>query len=165
MLATAVLTVGMGAAIVALVTAMAQAKAAREQSLALQGAEDVVESLLSLPAQEVFFRYNATVVDDPATGASPGDTFTVPGLSTWAGEAAHGRVLFPGDNVTLREDVVDAALGMPRDLTLDDPPDIDVFDHANDYRLLPTLVRVRWRGALGERELALPITLVRREQP
>ena len=54
------------------------------------------------------------------------------------------RVGFPG---ALREDVVDAKLGMPRDLDGDGV--IDTANHAGNYRLLPVIVRVRWRGATG----------------
>ncbi|HVS19906.1 MAG TPA: hypothetical protein VMT18_14975, partial [Planctomycetota bacterium] len=70
-----------------------------------------------------------------------------------------GEIVFPGDGVGLFEDVVFPALGMPRDLTLDDPPMIDSLDHSMDYRVLPVLVRVRWAGARGNRELMLGTTL------
>ena len=39
-------------------------------------------------------------------------------------------------------------LGMPRDLSGED--EIDDFDHSGDYKLLPVLVRVQWRGAAGD---------------
>ena len=43
-------------------------------------------------------------------------------------------------------DVVDARLGMPRDLNGNG---VDGNDHAADYRILPVVVRFAWRGPGG----------------
>ena len=157
-----VLMVGLGAGVLALLSAMSLARAARERSHALQGAESAVEALMSENFREVFARYNATNLDDPdpLTGPSPGDRFDVEGLTPVAGEPSVGRILFPSDDASLFEDVFDDALGMPRDLTLDGT--IDDQDHAADYRILPAIVSVRWRGVLGEEEVRLATTLVDR---
>ena len=71
-----------------------------------------------------------------------------------------GEVVFPGDGKVLREDGDDPLLGMPRDLDLDD--ETDAADHADDYRILPVLVRVRWNGPVGPKQLQLVGTLSRR---
>ena len=71
-----------------------------------------------------------------------------------------GEVVFPGDGVVLREDQNDRLLGMPRDLDLDDKT--DAADHAANYRVLPVLVRVRWRGPGGVQQIQLVGTLARR---
>ena len=42
-------------------------------------------------------------------------------------------------------------MGMPRDLDGDGV--IDALDHSGDYRLLPVLVRVAWRGSSGPAKL------------
>jgi len=132
-------------------------RSAAERTLALQAAESSIEALQAAVFSEAFARFNATIADDPPGGESPGAAFDVPGLSPWPGDpdGLPGEILFPGDNVELRENVADVELGMPRDLTLDDPPVIDGLDHSGDYRVLPVRVRVRWRGVLGEREVTL----------
>ncbi len=53
----------------------------------------------------------------------------------------------------VREDFVDARLGMPRDLNGDSV--IDQLDHSQDYLILPVRVRMRWQGVFGERTLDL----------
>ena len=50
-----------------------------------------------------------------------------------------------------------ARAGMPRDLG--GAPGVDAADHAADYRVLPTIVRVRWRGVRGDAQIALALTL------
>jgi hypothetical protein len=63
----------------------------------------------------------------------------------------------------LREDVVDARLGMPegepRDLNLNGEFDDDV---TNDYVLLPVRLILEWVGAGGERSYELDLVLVQR---
>jgi type II secretory pathway pseudopilin PulG len=159
--AIAVLTIGLGTAVYTLIGSMKLQRSSAERALALQAAESVLESIQATPIEEAFLRFNAIDGDDPVDGDSPGDAFAVPGLAPWRGDAdgLPGEVLFPGDNVALRENVFDAELGMPRDLTLDEPPFIDGDDHADDYRVLPLRVRVRWRGVLGDSELVLGTTL------
>ena len=65
-----------------------------------------------------------------------------------------GEVVFPtemnGGVLELREDVVDASMGMPRDLNLDGV--IDALDHSNDYRILPVVIRVDWESGTRDRE-------------
>jgi len=42
-------------------------------------------------------------------------------------------------------------MGMPRDL--DGDGDVEVVDVSGNYRLLPVVVRLRWRGFSGERSM------------
>lgn len=160
-IAVTVLAVGLGSAVYSLLTASALERSTREQALALQAAETCLESLQATNFPETFLRFNGTAADDPADGDSPGNDFDVVGLSAWPGDpdGLPGEISFPGDGVELLENVAMPELGMPRDLTLDDPPAIDADDHADDYRVLPVLVRVRWAGARGNRELVLGTTL------
>jgi hypothetical protein len=51
----------------------------------------------------------------------------------------------------LREDFVDANLGMPRDLNGDSI--VDNKDHSEDYILLPVHIRIEWQGSNGRRWL------------
>ena len=70
-----------------------------------------------------------------------------------------GEVLLPVVNVgtavaqdfEMREDIGDPLLGLPRDLNGD--AIIDTRDHREDAALLPVLVRVRWNGRNGPRQL------------
>jgi prepilin-type N-terminal cleavage/methylation domain-containing protein len=155
--AVAVLAIGLGSSVYALLGGMALQRSAAERTLALQAAESTIEALQAVEFDEAFVRFNGTTADDPGGGASPGDSFDVLGLTAQAGDAdgRAGEILFPGDNVQLLENVNDVDLGMPRDLTLDKPPKIDGINHWDTYRVLPVRVRVRWRGALGDRELVL----------
>ena len=108
---------------------------------------------------EVFVRFNASAVDDPAPGLSPGNTFPVPGLEPQPGDAdgIPGEIVFPGGGVNLLENVFDVELGMPRDLG--GILGVDADPHDTDYRILPLLVRVRWRGVSGDQEVVLAMTL------
>jgi hypothetical protein len=73
----------------------------------------------------------------------------VPAFSVAAGDldGLVGEVVFPIDPLTgaLREDLDLPQLGMPRDLNGDLV--IDGADRADDYILLPVLVRLRWESA------------------
>jgi type II secretory pathway pseudopilin PulG len=60
---------------------------------------------------------------------------------------------------TLREDFVDARLGLPRDLNGDSL--IDDLDHSLDYVVLPVHVRISWRGAFGPRHYDLYTQIAR----
>jgi hypothetical protein len=128
-------------------------QAMRENLLATQAARRTLEELQANVFAEIFWRYNNTPDDDPGgPGTAQGGGFAVDGLAAVEGDAdgLPGEVVFPvlpGAPGVLREDVVDASLGMPHDL--DGVAGIDGADHSDDYRLLPVLVRVRWRGTAG----------------
>lgn len=131
----------------------------RETGRATQAARAVLEAIQAEAFPEAFRRYNRVAADDPGgTGTAPGAGFAVPGLNAQNGDAdgLPGEVVFPtfdalpGD---LREDVLLPALGMPRDLNGDGL--IDGQSHTANYRLLPVLVRVRWRGVGGPSEVTL----------
>ena len=63
-----------------------------------------------------------------------------------------GEILFPtitlaGGGLQLLENLADPRFHTPRDLSGDGV--IDGADHATDYRLLPAVIRVTWRGEVG----------------
>lgn len=144
-------------------TAIALSRTNRDQSLAMDAAQSVLEALEDEPEEEfarIFLRWNSVPGDDPLTGDSPGSAFDVPGLEPLRDDpdGRVGEILFPGGSEVLREDVNDRLLGMPRDLNLDGDDD----DVAPDYRILPVLVRVRWRGPGGAQQIQLVGTLAPR---
>ena len=142
------------------ITASAKgAQTTREKTLATQAARRIIEEMEANVFAEVFWRYNALATDDPGgTGTAQGFAFAVPGLRVRDDDAdgMAGEIEFPirpGFPGNLREDLVNVPLGMPRDLNGDDV--IDSLNHAGNYRILPVLVRVRWRGVSGNCEVVL----------
>jgi len=137
--------------------------AAREKHLAYMAAQQQLEAMNGEVFAEIFARFNEAPGDDPIDpDPIPGAGFDVLGLEPIAGDAdgLPGRILFPlaiSTDAILREDFVDADLGMPRDLNADGA--IDALDHASDYLLLPVTVRVEWRGASGNQVVELSTTL------
>lgn len=125
----------------------------RECDLATQAARTTLEQLAAESFAQAFRLYNGTGADDPAganTGA--GASFAVPGLSPVPGDpdGMPGEIVFPtapNDPGALLENVTVFELGMPRDLNGDGV--VDTASHTLDYKLLPVLVRVRWRGVSG----------------
>lgn len=145
--------------------AIALSRTNREVSAATDAAQSVMEALRDEDDfRKVFARWNGTIADDdpPPAAPSPGNAFDVRGLEPVRNDpdGRVGEVIFPGDGVTLREDVNDRLLGMPRDLDLDEATDGD--DHKDDYRILPYVVRVRWNGASGVQQIQLTGTLTQR---
>jgi len=160
--ALAVLVLGVLGFSQALVGALRANVTTREATLATQAARSRIETLQATPFEEVFALYNATDADDPAGGTAPGAGFAVPGLQALPGDAdgLPGEIFFPvvaGAPGVLREDAGNAALGMPRDL--DGDLFVDAADHSDDYRLLPVLVRVTWRGTKGRGQVEVKTLL------
>lgn len=124
----------------------------REANLAANAAKRTIAVLRTETFDQIFRRYNSSVADDPGGVVCPGANFAVTGLDAADGDADGfpGEIVFPTSTAAgvlqLREDVVDAKLGMPSDLN---GGGIDSNDHAADYQRLPVLVRVRWRGVGG----------------
>lgn len=131
----------------------------RENALATDAAREMVEVLEGISDfSTIFALYNAWPDDDPGgPGSAPGAGFSVQGLQPAADAGGFvGEVIFPtafgaGGRVELRENVVDAGLGMPRDLDGDGLT--NGADKALTYRLLPVRIRIRWEGSCGERSL------------
>jgi type II secretory pathway pseudopilin PulG len=160
MLVLTVLTVGIGMFAGTLGSVMGLGPSLRESALAIEAARAVIESMRARPFDQVYALYNADPADDPlGPGTAPGAAFAMPGLSAVPGDADGlvGLIVFPEVGGELREDSADADLGMPRDLDLDGA--VDGVDHAADYRVLPVLVRVEWRGKGPARRIDLHTTL------
>jgi len=151
--AIAILVVGVAGFAQALVTAQKAEVKNREMDHAAEAARMVVERMQAESFPDVFRRFNSVTSDDPGgAGTAPGVGFAVEGLSPVAGDAdgLPGEIVFPVATATpgaIYETTVNAQLGMPRDLNANGL--IDATNHATDYRVLPVLVRVRWRGVSG----------------
>jgi hypothetical protein len=163
MFAAAILAIAISGASSAMISAMRLDRVNRETTVAMLEARSVLEQMQSLDLEAVYSSYNQSAADD--VGVVPGATFAVPGLNVDPADpdGIAGQVIFPEVQVgmawQLREDVVDAGLGMPMDL---DGNGIDNLDHAGDYRLLPLRLQVRWSGVTGPRTVNLVALLGRR---
>ena len=134
----------------------------RETGRAVDAARATVELLRSGDFEQVFADYNADPADDPGgAGSSLGANFPAFGLSPQAGDldGTVGQVRFPVIGAELREDVVDANLGMPRDLNGDGA--IDALDHSADYQVLPFSILLEWNGRTGDRSTEIFSTVVK----
>lgn len=154
MIALSVLTIALMAFGHAIIMSIRAGQMQREQGVARDAARQIIERMQAETFSEVFARYNATAVDDPVDGNLFAGGFDVPGLQPQAGDAdgLAGQILFPtadlaGGALALREDVNDQRFGTPRDLNADGV--VDALDHSGDYRLLPVVVRIEWRGQAG----------------
>lgn len=166
MMVLVVLAIGLGgmASVLGYTTALVQVD--QETTRAADAAADMAETLRSADFETLFARFNSDPDDDPGgAGSSPGSGFAVEGLQAAPGDAdgLAGEIVFPasvgdGGVLELREDVQDETLGTPRDLNGDDAVDDD--DHADDYLILPVVLRLRWRGRSGERSFEFTTMLV-----
>lgn len=138
-------------------------EATMETSQAYRAAENLIERLVGMPLSQVFQRYNDDPTDDlSGVGLDPGANFAVVGLDPLDGDADGfpGRVFLPAAAASpgdLREDLVDADLGMPRDLNADGV--IDTANHSDDYLILPVRIRVEWKGRGGPRFVEMETVL------
>jgi hypothetical protein len=160
-IASAVLAIAITSLMSLIVSSIQLGRVNRETSLAYQAARRVCEEIQADPFDQVFALRNANPADDPGgAGTAPGPAFDVLGLRPRAGDpdGRVGEILFPVVGTELREDLVDAGLGMPRDLDGDGAT--DAADHAADYSVLPVRVRVSWRGVSGSRQVEVVTMLM-----
>ena len=135
---------------------IAQTGSKRERTAAATAAMNLLERMRGETFAELFALYNADPADDPGgAGTAPGAGFLVQGLSPVPGDPDGfvGGIVLPAAGPPLREDVQMPRLSLPRDLNCD--LRIDAEDHADDYRVLPVTVRIRWTGMAGEGRLEM----------
>jgi prepilin-type N-terminal cleavage/methylation domain-containing protein len=157
MIAVSVLVIGVAFTARSIIASTQLARSNRESVIAVEAARRTIETLRGEAFAQVFARYNPATSDDPG-GAAPGPNFVVAGLDPMPDDADGrvGQIVLPtlaGAGSVLRENMNDASLGLPRDLDLDGV--VDGADHAANYRILPVLVRVRWRGERGAQQVEL----------
>jgi type II secretory pathway pseudopilin PulG len=155
-----ILVFGIGALVSLVATTTAASRLNRETALALSAAQGTLERMRGEPFEQLFARYNQDASDDPAgPGSAPGADSAVPGLDPQPGDADGMalEIVLPAVGPELFEDEAVALFSLPRDLDMDGT--VDAADHAGDYRVLPVLVRVSWRGRTGSRTIQLLTTI------
>ena len=166
--AVVILAIAVGGISSSMLSSMALNRVNGETALAQQAARGALEELTGVPFDEAWAVYNADPADDGGLSvAALGPNFVVAGLDAQTADidGMCGRIEFPsvtfGVGQELREDVVDAGLGMPRDLDLDGiwP---EVVNIAPDYSVLPVRVLIEWRGVSGDRSVRLETMLCAR---
>lgn len=141
------------------VTAAQLNRTNHETTLASEAIRSRMEQIAATSTDTVIATYDAATANDPlGAGTAPGSTFT---LATLGADSAgtRGTVEMPLNGGLLREDVTNTLLGMPRDLNGDGV--IDALDHTADWKILPIMVRLRWKGVNGDREMRLATVLYR----
>ena len=138
----------------------------RDTALSAEAARVIFETMRNLDTSELYALYNSVPGDDPGgAGTAPGADFAVLGLDPVPGDADGmvGRICLAerlaGGRWQLREDVIDPALGLPRDLNGDSI--IDDLDHAQDYLVFPVRVELDWQGRFGARHMTVSTMLTR----
>ncbi len=157
----AILTVGLGFMVQTISAVNRLAPVNRESARAVDAARAMVEEMRAANFVDAFAMYNADPADDPAgAGTAPGMGFVAFGLGVRTNDVDGrvGSIEYPTIGDEVREDVVDASLGMPRDLNGDGV--IDALDHSGDYEILPFRVRLDWTGATGARSLVVHTSVV-----
>jgi prepilin-type N-terminal cleavage/methylation domain-containing protein len=168
--AVLILAIAIGGISSSMLSSMTLNRVNGETALAQQAARATLEQITGAAFEDVWAIYNADPADDgtlPVGVVAQGPGFAVAGLDPQVadGDALCGRIEFPAITVglgqELREDVVDAGLGMPRDLDGDGlwPEAVNI---APDYTVLPVRVLVEWRGVSGNRSVQLETMLCAR---
>lgn len=160
------LLVAMGGLSGAVLSSLRLSRVTEESVLADEAARALGARMQVTAFDSIFKQYNANPADDLVLpGTAVGAAFDVRGLTARQDDADGrvGRIVFPaidlpGGVQALREDVVDARLGMlaGRDLNLDGDA---IDDVTNTYQLLPARLIVEWTGAGGNRSYELDLVL------
>lgn len=116
------------------------------RTMAYNAARQKIEDMRAEVFAEVYARFNSITSDNPTSGTSPGDTFTVAGLAAGPNNAPQGLITFPESTAgklteAPSDPVLAEQLGMPKDLNRDgDTTDTSVVE----YSILPVKIEVRW---------------------
>jgi len=147
-IAGSVMVIGLLGFLRVVVMSIGSGAANREADLATQAAKQTIEQLQAANFDTLQDTYGV-----PPGGGVPGNAFAVPGLNPDPNDpdGLVGEIIMPvlvvGGAVQVREDLKMPELGMPRDLN--GYGGFDSLDHAGDKLIMPVLVRLRWRGAMG----------------
>ena len=161
MVAIVIMTVSVYLLSSTVTAAIGHSSVKRERSLAVDASMNLLERMRAEPFEELFARYNSDPSDDPGgAGSAPGRHFEVPGLDPdptdpdgFVGEVIVPEVEIGAGDWQLREDQPLTEMSLPRDLNGD--LIIDDVDHADDYIVLPVVVRIWWEGSSGRRQFEM----------
>lgn len=158
-----ILAIAVGALVGTMFSALRLDQVNESRAAANQALRAVLEDMRTLEFSTVYAAYNTSSADDP----DPDHDYKT-GLALKAklpagacGSAPVAQVVFPEDKQGfLREDLVDASLGLPRDLNGDG--DIDGNDHSADYKILPVTVKLEWKSQSGPQKIQVATVIRRR---
>ncbi|MDP6988138.1 MAG: hypothetical protein QF903_01500, partial [Planctomycetota bacterium] len=132
----------------------------RERAVAQNAVRLISEEIQAFSARTLTANPGQWSVDLVAAfepGGAFGPSFDVTGLGPADGETAVGSVIVVTDE-QLTDAQLGFELGMPRDLDGDGEADND--DVTTGARILPVIVRTRWKGVSGEVRLAHPFFII-----
>lgn len=159
------LLVAVGGLSGAVLSSLKLARTTEESTQADEAVRALAARMQSTEFGLIFRCYNASVADDLLGVPAPGAAFDVPGLTPRFDDpdGRVGRIVFPSVDLglgveVLREDVIDARLGMENGRDLNNDGDA-LDDVTNDYVLLPVRLIVEWSGAGGNRLHELDLLL------
>lgn len=141
------------------VTVHSLQRAEEERSMASQGLVSVLEEVRQLATALVDAEpsWGEVLAAACAPGGALGNEFEIEGLDPIEGQNAVCTLRVVTDE-TLTDEQLGFALGMPLDLDNDgDATDADAADSA---MILPVIVRARWSGQFGDRELTQGLLLM-----
>lgn len=161
-IAMVIFTIATGMLLQLIASGQGLRETARQEWLATSIGQNVLEQMRATSFKTITACYDADPDNDPdGPGTAPGASFTIKGLSPTAADVDGmvGEVVLPLVNIgsevapiwQVREDQGEELLGLPRDLNGD--AIVNGADHRLDYTILPVLVRIRWKGRYGPREL------------
>ncbi|MED6334896.1 MAG: hypothetical protein VYE81_05805 [Planctomycetota bacterium] len=132
----------------------------RERALAQNAVRMISEEIQAFSARtltEHAGQWSEDLVGAFEPGGAFGATFDVTGLSTADGQTAVGSVQVVTDEA-LTDAQLGFELGMPRDL--DGDGQATNGDVTTGARILPVIVRTRWKGVSGEVFMAHPFYVI-----
>lgn len=134
------------------VTVHALRESDRERRLANSALDSIIEDIKSISSTQVGTdpTWSQNFVNAYAVGGDPGPQYQVNGLTPRDGEPSIITVSVTTDE-TLTDQELGVNLGMPRDL--DNDAAIDNADVTATATILPVIIRVRWDGTSGNREI------------
>jgi prepilin-type N-terminal cleavage/methylation domain-containing protein len=133
-----------------------------QNAIASEAARAQLELMRTHSAGQIFALFNDEPDDDPAgSGTAPGGNFFVPGLTSRLDDldGLCGRIRFPTLNGGLNESIIDARLGMPRDLDLNGV--LDALPVDTTYRILPVEIVIEWQYGETVRSYSIYTMFVR----
>lgn len=132
--------------------------ATEETATATAAASQAIERIRNRSVDDIPHSFDDVASNDPGgSGTAPGAWFDVAGLAPVDSHSHVGHVVMPILRGRVREDFVDAKLGMPRDLNGDGV--VDSLDHTNDWLVLPVRIHLEWlaKGGLDRRKRTFDI--------